>query len=729
MYDFIRKKTTSITARFMTSFIIISVIVIMLVTTVIAFLSYKSIGSLSTINLLSIQKNKEVKQLDNIIGRVRELHSNVRDYVITRDSTYIKNIPADTAMIASMLGSFPDSLNMKANINREITELGSLITRKIAFNLNVLKLYRFGGRDIALEFIETGRASVLDDSIELLNLRIKEVENKELETSVTKYNLAASQTKETIIAASVFLIVLSFLFMVTTINNLRQRAKIISELETAKSDSEKASLLKDQFVSNISHEIRTPLNSIIGFTHLLHDTRLDREQGDFVDTIRTASENLLRIVNDILDFSKIEAGMMQIHRLPFSLKNQLENIEKLFDQSNANPAVSIEYALDPTLPDICIGDSVRLNQIMINLISNAIKFTEKGKILITAHVKSSLPQEAIIEFSIRDTGIGIPPDKLDKIFDRFEQINTGPARKPDGTISVASTEGVGTEFTFTVHYGLPEPSQSPTRITDQDPMAGQQDYLPLDGKILLVEDNPLNQKLVSLLLKKWQISFAVASNGVEACSMLRYDTYSLILMDIQMPEMDGYTATNTIRKKMGITTPIVALTAHSSENERVDLIELGMNGYITKPFREFELYAALARFLNLKSPLAIREKPITHDPLVNLAEIEKNYGGDRKYVKEMGEIFISQTRLELTELEAAYTRSDMKKMASTAHSMKSTTSYMGLYKDLEAPLKRIELCGDNSITPANLKNDIDLIKEICTNAITQLEAELPQYVS
>ena len=745
MFALIRKKITAINASFMISFTIISVIVIMIITCVIAVLSLKSINSLSTINLLSIRKNKEIKQLDNIIGKVRELHSNVRDYVITKDSTYIKNIYPDKEVIESLMDGFSDSLTLKGNMKGEIIQLRSLIKRKIAFNLNVLKLYQFGGRDIALEFIETGKASVLNDSIELLTLSIKEVENKELETSVGKYNHAANQTKQTIIAASCLLILLGFLFMYTTISNLRQRSKIISELETAKSDSEKAALLKDQFVSNMSHEIRTPLNSIIGFTNLLNDTGMNDEQRDFVVTIKNASENLLRIVNDILDFSKIEAGMMQIHRHPFSLREQLKNIEKLFDQTNNKSDLSIEYILDASKPDIYIGDSVRLNQILLNLISNAIKFTEKGKVTVRVDTLQTTDEQTTLEFKITDTGIGIPPEKIEKIFDRFEQVNSDSTRKPEGTglglsiakslieleggtIHVASTEGLGTEFTFTVVYGLPKVKVADSQVADKGPV-GTPAFLPLQGSILLVEDNPLNQKLVSFLLKKWHVDFDLAANGLQACNILKDKKYSLILMDIQMPEMDGYTATDFIRNKMGIDTPIVALTAHSSDNERNDFLKLGMNGYVTKPFQEQELYEVISKYLPLKKGTTPPSSTAQNGaPMTRLAEIEKEYGGDKAYVRELAEIFLSQITLELNNIDGAYADSDYPRVAAIAHSMKSTVSYMGLHTDISPILSSIEASSKTITPPDSLASDIQILREMCTNVISQIEAELSHYV-
>ena len=723
--------------------------VIMFVTCVIAALSYRSISSLSNINLLGIQKNQELKRLDNLVNQIHELHSNVSDYVITGDSTYVKNAMADKAQVLNLARPFSDSLTDGPGRENMIV-LGNLVDRKIAFNDNILKLYQLGGRDIALEFIESGKTNLPTDSLELVAGNIKEFENHELETSVKKYSNAAGQTRITILIASALIILLGFAFMFTTINNLQHRATIMAELEKAKNVSEKAALLKTQFVSNMSHEIRTPLNSIIGFTNILAKTRLDSEQEDFVHTIKNASENLLNIVNDVLDFSKIEAGMMRLDAHEFSIDELFENLRKLFEHSAKQNKLKFEFRCDESVPLKCVGDGNRLYQILVNLIGNAMKFTEKGSVIIKLRALDIVDGVVVLEFKVKDTGVGIARDKLPRIFDRFEQIDNNSTRKHSGTglglsivrslieleggnIRVSSILGEGTEFVFTVKYQLPLGKVAANAPVNTVLPEVVDTTVPLYGKVLVVEDNPVNQKLADFILRKWKVDFDMAPNGLVACNMVKKNHYDLVLMDIQMPEMDGYQATRVIRDEMKLQVPIVALTAHAFDGEVERFNEAGMNGCITKPFTEEQLYKVVSGFLKVSKPegapavASVKVRPPVSQ-VIDFNEVEKISGGNKMFVKELAEIFVTQIQQELGQLDAAFARNDLATLKSTAHCMKSTIAYMGLMDKLEHALHRIENCDPAALNSAPLQQDIAYVKSVCMDAVKQLEVELPEYI-
>ena len=248
--------------------------------------------------------------------------------------------------------------------------------------------------------------------------------------------------------------------------------------------------------------------------------------------------------------------------------------------------------------------------------------------------------------------------------------------------------------------------------------------------ILLVEDNPLNQKLAGFILNAWKVDFEIALNGIEACRKLKDSGFALVLMDIQMPEMDGYQATKIIREEMKLQVPIVALTAHVLQGEVDSYSDAGMNGYLAKPFKESELYEVLAKFLETETAGNGGEEASSGFlPVIDFSEVENIAGGNRLFVKEMAEAFVSQIQVELVQLDAAYLKEDIKGLRATAHSMKSTVGYMGLLDQLEPILNKLERCNESDLLNNDMVQEIAFVRSICLDAVKQLEAELPEFMS
>ena len=383
--------------------------------------------------------------------------------------------------------------------------------------------------------------------------------------------------------------------------NIRHRALAQREIEhqraeiAAKNVSlEAANRYKSIFLSNMSHEIRTPLNSIIGMSDLLHDTELSPRQQEFASVVSHASENLLSIINEILDFSKIEAGKMELRPQTFDLHELLERQVQILKLQANQKHITLLLHLDAALPRYVIADPTRLNQILLNLISNAVKFTEKGSVTLTASVQENLPENRrSLFFSVRDTGIGIPHEQLAIVFDPFVQAGDDTHLRHNGTglglaiakqlvelqggkINVRSVLGEGSEFTFTL----------PVKVIEALPVVDiAQPGLALTKlNILLVEDNLFNQMLATELLQKLIESpqIQIAANGQEAVEAVANGSFHLILMDVKMPVMDGFAATKAIRAKQN-TTPIIALTANATAEEREKCLASGMNDYVSKP--------------------------------------------------------------------------------------------------------------------------------------------------
>ena len=375
----------------------------------------------------------------------------------------------------------------------------------------------------------------------------------------------------------------------------------------AKQAAEESSLLKETFLSNMSHEIRTPLNAIIGFTEILRKSDLGAQEKEYLKTIEKAGESLSTIINDILEISKIEAGMIDFEERPLSIKEILKSLKAMLAQKAKEKNIELSFECHNEVPDILLGDPTRLTQILINLIGNAIKFTQKGRVDLFVKLLTSKNEHYLIEFSVKDTGIGISEDKLKHIFQRFRQAESNITRKYGGSglglsiseqliklqggeITVESVPNVGSTFTFTLPYI--KTTQILSAFEEK-----QEIFFDINEvrklKILLAEDNELNVKLIVSLFSNNGLKAAIAENGKTAVEMIQKNDYDIVLMDMEMPEMNGYEATGVIRHELKSKIPIIAMTAHAMTGEREKCLKLGMNDYIAKPINVNLLFSKI----------------------------------------------------------------------------------------------------------------------------------------
>ena len=388
------------------------------------------------------------------------------------------------------------------------------------------------------------------------------------------------------------------------------KAELEELLIQSKIETEKAKA-KDIFLANMSHEIRTPLNAIIGFNDILSQSSLSPEQRKNVDIISTASRTLSVIINDILDLSKLGSGKLELDRKPIHIEEVCKQVIKLESTRARSKGLKLFFSYDNEIPDLVKGDDIRLSQILINLLSNAIKFTETGHVELKVREGNRNGQEAEIIFSVADTGIGIPEDKLDKVFERFSQAETYTTRMYGGTglglsivqslvelqhgrIMVSSKPGQGSVFSFTIPFEISQEGEAgAVRESGNHPDSTEE----LNGlRLLVVEDNEHNQLLACSYLEKHGIGIDLAGNGKQALEKLRTGTYDVILMDLQMPIMDGISTTEKIRTQLHLQLPIIACSAHAMASERRKCLESGMNEYISKPYSEATLLRALMEF-------------------------------------------------------------------------------------------------------------------------------------
>ncbi|MCC9167275.1 hybrid sensor histidine kinase/response regulator [Pontibacter harenae] len=390
-------------------------------------------------------------------------------------------------------------------------------------------------------------------------------------------------------------------------------------LEKAKEIAEESVRVKEQFIASVSHEIRTPMNGILGLANVLQKTTLDLHQKKYLKAIQTSADNLMVIINDLLDFSKISAKKLTFDQEELNIEELAEDTVLLLESKAQEKNNALTYSSSQSVPQTVLGDALRLKQVLLNLIGNAIKFTQDGKINLSVHMYTETEEAAFLEFKVEDTGIGIPADKLSSIFESFNQGSNDTTRKYGGTglgltiskdlvelqggfISVKSQPNIGSTFTFT----LPFKKQLMTagnHSSESEAPASTVDSIMGSLRVLLAEDNEINQLLINTVLSDWGVTVDIANNGVEALAYYNQQSYDIILMDMQMPEMDGYEAIGKIRtsSEAGYNLPIIALTAHAAAEEIAKCLEAGANSHISKPFEPEDLHDAILTLLKDKS--------------------------------------------------------------------------------------------------------------------------------
>ncbi len=402
-----------------------------------------------------------------------------------------------------------------------------------------------------------------------------------------------------------------FLGFVGSSVDITERKQFESELMEAKTAAENAAKSRQQFLSNMSHEIRTPLNSILGFTNVLFKTELGKEQKEYVQAIKTSGKSLNLLINDILDLAKVDAGKMTFEKQPFEMQKSVSSILHSFDLKLKEKNLVLVEEYDSKIPSMLLGDSVRLNQILFNLVGNAIKFTHKGEIILKVKVLFEDEEDVIIELTVTDSGIGIPADKLNSIFNLFEQAELSTStsyggtglglaivkklvEEQGGTISVQSKPGEGSTFSLVLPFGKTDITSA--QEIEMPTLKAESQNL----RVLVAEDVALNQLLIKIILSDFGFEYELVGNGKLAIEKMKTHTFDIILMDLQMPEMNGYEATEYIRKTLKSQIPIVALTADVTTADVSKCKEFGMDDYISKPISENLLYSKIMELVQKK---------------------------------------------------------------------------------------------------------------------------------
>lgn len=465
--------------------------------------------------------------------------------------------------------------------------------------------------------------------------------------------------------------------------------------------AENARIAQEAFLANMSHEIRTPMNGIMGMSNLLLSTVQTFEQKEYAENILESARHLLAIINDILDFSKIKAGKFHLEHIAFKPRHVIKKALYPLQFKADEKMVKLKLDLDEQLPQVLEGDPLRLQQIIINLVGNALKFTEKGSVHVTARCKAGDESSCLVEVLVKDTGIGIPQDKLQMIFESFTQNNVNTSRKYGGTglglaivkqlvemqkgrVWVESTPGQGSTFGFVIPYRTGVITEGTEVIKAIDHMDDNR----LEGiRVLVAEDNLINQKVVNITLTKQGAEVHIAANGKLAVNALEQQDFDVVLMDLQMPEMDGYNATRTIRRDISKTIPIIAMTADALKGEAEKCFDAGMNGYISKPFEPKELYEEILRFTKKKE---IMQQNNNTRPPVDLTYLHELSGHDPVYINEVLDLFLGTMTDGLEQLENLVKHTeDWDGIYRQAHFLKSSVSVVQV-RDMFDNLAKIE---------------------------------------
>lgn len=526
-----------------------------------------------------------------------------------------------------------------------------------------------------------------------------------------------------------------------TIQDISEQKRTEAELIKAKELAEKAVVIKEQFLTNMSHEIRTPMNGIIGFARILESTNLDNDQKQSVEAIKKASHNLMFIINDILDFSKIEANKVTFEAVNFSLSKTVNSVIELLYPNAKEKKIKLLYDIDPDINDNLIGDPTKLSQILVNLVGNSLKFTEKGYVEVVVTEMLETETDSLIKFSVIDTGIGIPKDKIDSIFESFNQASNETTRKYGGTglgltitrklvelqggkITVESVVSKGSEFSFSLEYKKAQ--KGTANNTKLKNVAIAPDFLK-DIKILLVEDNELNQLLAVKVFGKWDKQIDIADNGKIAIEKITNTDYDIILMDIQMPEMDGNELTHHIRTKMGdkSSVPIIALTAHATLEEEKRCLQNGMNDYLSKPYDFNVLLEKLYQNLyenkgNMIQSPELQTPEMTTEKLINFKYLKDFAEGDDSFIKNMISIFLENTPETMAIILKSNKNDDIKTLKEEIHKLKSSISLLGITKASES-IVIIENEIETNPLSEKRKEEVLYLNEICQLAIKELE--------
>lgn len=588
-------------------------------------------------------------------------------------------------------------------------------------------------QEMALYNISEMEMELLQSDKEIMDQIRTVVSLLEREELMNSYKVA-EQVREAVSKSTTLLLILGgtafflvILFTSLIFKDISKANFYRNQLLKAKQYAEKLLKIKEEFLANMNHEIRTPLSAIIGLSRQLQKMDTDPKNKFYIDSLNTSSQHLLQIVNDILDLSKIEGNYIQLESIPFSPKEVAQEVLNTFFIKINDKGLNSNLSFETENEAKVIGDPFRLKQILFNLVSNAIKFTDKGSISIDINGRMETDEKIIYTFSVSDTGIGIPDDKIDLIFEQFSQVDTSTTRMyggtglgltivkklaelQNGTVNVKSAVNSGTTFNVEISYELA------SKETENIDLSDNNLQLPADLNIVVVDDDPISQILVTEMLKTLGVKAKVFGNVPDALNQIKRINPTVILTDIQMPEKSGFDLVNELKKiNPESCPPIVALTANSMADNPSFYKAAGFHGALIKPFNEIDLYNVLAPLINLETVDKLSDSKngeilLNGDVDYDITDIRRFAGNDNESTKKILQSFVDNSEINLQKLTDCIKHADWQELSEVAHRMKSAFRQLKVYQ-LSDTLEEIENANEQDLINADLRSSVELISK------------------
>ena len=665
---------------------------------------------------------------------MQDVETGMRGFIITGKTSYLDPYYLAVASLDINLKQLKNLTSDNPLQLKRIDTLERLSREKIIISKQNIIIRQISGFEEAFARVNTEKGKNIMDSIRAINLRMQKAEIESLDNSIISTEISLDKTNSLVVIGGAF----SVLVVIVLIFFIRRTLKLKFELNKSKEHAEELVKFKDRFLSNMSHEIRTPMNAIIGFTKVISKTELTEKQREYLSAIKMSGDSLIVLINDILDLAKVDAGKMSFENVPFKMALSISAMLHLFEIKIQEKNLTLIKEYDDKIPSVLLGDSLRLHQIILNLLSNAVKFTNDGKITVSVRLVSEDEEQAVIAFSVADTGMGIADDKLEKIFENFQQATSGTSRlfggtglglaivkqlveAQGGTVSVKSKVNEGSVFSFTLQFQKTNAETEP-----------ETEMLKLNAeikniKVLVVEDIPLNQLLMKTILEDFGFEPQIAGNGKIAVEKLETGSYDVILMDLQMPEMNGFEATRHIRSILKSDIPIIALTADVTTVDLAKCRAVGMNDYIPKPVDEKLLYLKITSLV--KKPIATVETEPNGNAdslnrFINLDHLHKITKSNPLLMIEMISLYLEQTPPLVSIMQQSVIDTDMKSLYSAVHKMIPSFSIVGISQEFENMARKIQ---ENARAEKEINGTSEMVTQlagICSQACIELKEEL-----